>query len=168
MKRSGFTMIELIFVIVILGILAAVAIPKLSATRDDAKIATKVQEATQFIQEASTYYTSHGYFGKVKDMSNVKLSTATNSDTDAGNSDMNTTAGGVLYITDGNGVGCLRVTAGVTAGTATAGSLDGNLTINNQGGASSICKGVEKALLDKNISSATGKTHTFGGSNIKY
>lgn len=32
----AFTMIELIFVIVILGILAAVAIPKLAASRDDA------------------------------------------------------------------------------------------------------------------------------------
>lgn len=38
--KKGFTMIELIFVIVILGILASVAIPKLAATRDDAKAAT--------------------------------------------------------------------------------------------------------------------------------
>lgn len=39
MKRLGFTMIELIFVIVVLGILAAIAVPRLSATRDDAQIA---------------------------------------------------------------------------------------------------------------------------------
>lgn len=37
-KRKAFTMIELVFVIVVLGILAAVAIPKLAATRDDAYI----------------------------------------------------------------------------------------------------------------------------------
>ena len=36
--KTAFSMVELIFVIVILGILAAVAIPKLSATRDDAKV----------------------------------------------------------------------------------------------------------------------------------
>ncbi len=37
--RNAFTMIELVWVIVILGILAAVAIPKFAATRDDAHIA---------------------------------------------------------------------------------------------------------------------------------
>lgn len=39
MKRYGFSMIELTFVIVILGILAAIAIPRFAATRDDAQIA---------------------------------------------------------------------------------------------------------------------------------
>ena len=39
MQRRAFTMIELVFVIVVLGILAAIAVPKFSATRDDAEIA---------------------------------------------------------------------------------------------------------------------------------
>ena len=41
MKKS-FSMIELVFVIVVIGILAAVAMPKLWATRDDA-VVTKVK-----------------------------------------------------------------------------------------------------------------------------
>lgn len=38
-KRNAFTMLELTFVIVIIGILSAIAIPRFAATRDDAVIA---------------------------------------------------------------------------------------------------------------------------------
>ncbi|MDQ7047611.1 MAG: prepilin-type N-terminal cleavage/methylation domain-containing protein [Sulfurovum sp.] len=36
--KKAFTMIELVFVIVIIGILSAIAVPKFAATRDDALI----------------------------------------------------------------------------------------------------------------------------------
>ncbi len=37
-SKKAFTMIELVFVIVVIGILSAIAIPKFAATRDDALI----------------------------------------------------------------------------------------------------------------------------------
>jgi general secretion pathway protein G len=37
-SKNAFTMIELVFVIVVLGILAAIAVPRLAATRADAEI----------------------------------------------------------------------------------------------------------------------------------
>jgi prepilin-type N-terminal cleavage/methylation domain-containing protein len=79
MKRSGFTMIELIFVIVILGILASVAIPKLAATRDDAKISKALNELATLKSDMSAYYTSHGNYdtgaGNIQNMTNVTLYT---------------------------------------------------------------------------------------------
>jgi len=56
--KKAFTMIELIFVIVILGILAAVAIPKLAATRDDAQVSLIAQDIGTAIGEISSYATS--------------------------------------------------------------------------------------------------------------
>jgi len=58
--KKAFTMIELIFVIVIIGIIAAVAIPKLAATRDDAAISAIVSNARVAIGDFESFYTSQG------------------------------------------------------------------------------------------------------------
>jgi len=56
-SKKAFTMIELIFVIVIIGILAAVAIPKLAATRDDAKLSAAVANLKICVNDAGAAYT---------------------------------------------------------------------------------------------------------------
>ena len=60
--RKGFTMIELIFVIVILGVLASVAIPRLAATRDDAEVAKAATNLTTAVSDITAYYTAKGKF----------------------------------------------------------------------------------------------------------
>ncbi|MCI7501594.1 MAG: type II secretion system GspH family protein [Campylobacter sp.] len=73
-------MIELIFVIVILGILASVAIPRLAATREDAEISAAVANLRTLVSDATAYYTAKGEFGTVKwnEITNVPLSATTN------------------------------------------------------------------------------------------
>jgi prokaryotic N-methylation motif domain protein len=72
--RKGFTMIELIFVIVILGILAAVAIPRLAATRDDAEIAKVGTNITTLMSDIGAYYTSQAELADtLNKMSNVQV-----------------------------------------------------------------------------------------------
>ena len=72
MMKYAFTLIEIIFVIVILGILSAVAIPKLIATRDDAIVSKKLGQIRAISNEISSYTFSRvGSEENLSKMSNV-------------------------------------------------------------------------------------------------
>ena len=55
-SRSGFTLIELIFVIVIIGLLAAVAVPRFLTTEQNAKIKPALEVAKQVVNKAEERY----------------------------------------------------------------------------------------------------------------
>jgi len=77
--KKAFTMIELIFVIVIMGILASVAIPRLAGTRDDVKIATSLSELAMLVREMGNYYTAHENYNtganSITNLTNIELFT---------------------------------------------------------------------------------------------
>ena len=150
MKRTGFTMIELIFVIVILGILAAVAIPKLSATRTDAKVSTYASDVATALSDMGSYYTAHGEFGLVKDMTNVKFYQR-NSANSAVDTNLSASSS-YIYLNDSTDKSCLSFKGG----------LDGSITIKSESNTSSECKGLNLAVANLT------KTHSFGGSSVEY
>lgn len=59
-SRNAFSVIELIFVIVIIGILAAIALPKMSATRDDAKNTNLIANVKTCVNDAVAAYKGQG------------------------------------------------------------------------------------------------------------
>ena len=103
--KKGFTMIELIFVIVILGILASVAIPRLASTREDAEISATVANIRTLISDAASYYAVKGEFAGAKwgDITNVPIRTGDRKPVQA-----NTNATDDVYLTTG-GENCILV-----------------------------------------------------------
>jgi general secretion pathway protein G len=139
MKKSGFTMIELIFVIVILGILAAVAIPKLAATRDDAKVAAIAQQVQSAVQEIPQYITAHGGDVNATDL-NVS-SQVLNQMCSQGKGECNKTKA-VIYGTDG------KTTCFTLETNATSLKLETNNKTNN------ACKRLTTMIKDANYTIA--------------
>lgn len=70
MKRA-FSVIELIFTIIVLAILAAVAIPRLAATRDDAEVVKAATNINILLSDLKTYYITRDKLSQMTDMSSV-------------------------------------------------------------------------------------------------
>jgi len=139
MKRSGFTMIELIFVIVILGILAAVAIPKLAATRDDAQVSKEVTNLSTKINDLGAQYTAQGSFAA------ADITSANNA---MGCYSLTGSAEGNLTVTE--------VPAGNTASTT------------QTGGSTTICTAANLLSRKQKLSDSTPVIHHFGGAGVTF
>ncbi|BEK30222.1 prepilin-type N-terminal cleavage/methylation domain-containing protein [Campylobacter jejuni] len=69
--RKAFTILELVFVIVILGILAAIALPKMSSSKDEAEVSKSLNNLKTLINDISIYTLKNDHLNSIKTMSNV-------------------------------------------------------------------------------------------------
>ena len=82
--RRGLTVIELIFVIVIIGILAVVSLPKIAATRDDARMSTLAQNTMTAATEIAAYTVAKGKtLNSLEEMSHAAKVMVENGDANA-------------------------------------------------------------------------------------
>lgn len=60
--QYGFTLVELLIVVVILGVLAAIALPQFSASTDDSKVAALDASLNNLRTAVELYYQQHGSY----------------------------------------------------------------------------------------------------------
>ncbi|MBF7042301.1 prepilin-type N-terminal cleavage/methylation domain-containing protein [Campylobacter volucris] len=69
--KKAFTIMELVFVVIILGVLAAIALPKLGASKDEASATQALSNLKIFINDVSNYVLKNEALSSIALMSNV-------------------------------------------------------------------------------------------------
>ncbi|KAB7889904.1 prepilin-type N-terminal cleavage/methylation domain-containing protein [Poseidonibacter ostreae] len=65
--KKGFSLLELIFAIVVIGIIASFAIPKYLDTRDSALVSTLKRDISTAITSIQSYHLQNGSISKISD-----------------------------------------------------------------------------------------------------
>ena len=157
--KKGFTMIELIFVIVILGILASVAIPRLASTRADAEISSAIANLRTLESDIASYHTVKGAIETTTtfaEVTNVKVKEPTNA----------VRTGSNLQVGKED---CISIKFVERTTTNTGVTTPAYLEVKKSGTtAAGVCKQVQDAkpikdILDAKIKNSAGKDVATGG-----
>ena len=136
--KSAFTLVELIFTIIIIALLASIAIPRFNATKDDAKTSSVVTQLSDCIAYAGAKYTGTGLVST--DTINCKMAekcfdiTIKNDDPKSGK----------LIVKSGSGVS------------------------NAEDKDKQYCKRAYTIAERNSLSSSEGKEHDFGATHVVY